>query len=192
MGYATDDMTNPLRGPDKPADPYVQALKDSPLLEEHHGTRHPSRFEPKPTIRPTQTDAVDGTHVYRNGALNVSNGDILHWDTSLFDTQGMWNGSTTFTIPSTGKNSGPWNFSVAISWSGAGGGSLRAIDLLRNGVSIATNTGPATTISQSIHTTVYSPSNGDTFTVKASQDSGGALAVTVGSTNMYFEVVHPW
>src|SRR5437868_280242 len=98
-------MSNPLRSPD-PVNPFGPS---SLVDEANTGTRHPSRFEPKQSsIANTQLVRNDTARVYRAGALSVATGATISWDTQSFDATGIWNGSTTFTIPATGKITGPW------------------------------------------------------------------------------------
>lgn len=184
-------MTNPFRGKDAPADPFIPT--GEAWTEERSGTRHPSRFEPtQSTIKPSQANPIDAAQVQRVNALNVNTGDIISWDTKLFDTQGLWNGTTTITVPKNGKVTGPWAFHTKITWPGTGAGSFRQVDILRNGASIATTSGPVATTAQDVSVVVYSPNRGDTFTVKVTDDSGGALALVTGATRMFFEYHHPW
>jgi hypothetical protein len=181
-------MSNPLRGPDAPYDPLANRV---PF--ETNDVRKPSRFEPtQSTVRQSQMDAVLASRVARVGAVSLANATTISWDTKIFDDKGIWSGGTQFIIPSTGKITGPWLFHAKITWPGTGAGSNRQIDILQAGVSIATMQGPASTTGQEISTLVYSPKAGALYTVQVTQDSGGPLAMTVGATNMFFEVHHPY
>lgn len=180
-------MSNPLRSPDP-----IDQFPPSRLIDESEtGVRHPSRFEARTsTIPATELARGDAARVYRNAALNVLIGDVISFDSKTYDTTGIWNGSTTFTIPATGKITGPWNIKAQIVWPGTGAGTNRQIEIRRNGSVITTKAGPATTTYQDISDVVYDPSRGDTFTITVSQDSGGALALTVGSDKTFFSMIH--
>jgi len=174
-------MANPLRGPDAPNDPFVDQLTM---------VRAPARQLSQPTIDSTVLDDIEAASIYRNAALSVNNNDIITWDTIITDSIGLWNGSTGIVIPIAGKITGPWRFHAQVTYPGTGAGTLRGIQLLQNGVAIATKTHPANALSVSLSRMVISPQPGDVFTVKITQDSGGPLALTVGSANMWFEVFH--
>lgn len=186
-------MSNPLRSPD----PTDQFDPHRLINESETGTRHPGRFETRTSIPNTQLVRLDAVRVYRNAALSVSTGNTISWDTvSLlqtgknFDTTGLWNGSTTLKIPSTGKVTGSWRIKAQIVWPGTGAGTNRQIEIRRNGTVLTTFAGPATSTYMAISDEVYDPSNGDAFTITVVQDSGGALALTVGSDKCFFSMVH--
>ena len=181
---------NILRGPDAP----FNAFSGKDLINESDsGTRHPGRFEPtQSTQRQTQMDAVLSCQASRVAALSLATLTTVIWDTKSFDEKGVWNGGTSFTIPSTGKNTGPWLFHTKVTWPGTGVGTIRQVDILQTGVSIATMQGPISTMGQEISVLVYNPNIGTIYTVQVTHDAGGTLAMTVGSTNMFFEVHHPY
>lgn len=180
-------MSNPLRSPD-PTDPFpVTKL----INEADTGVRHPGRFEARTSSIPnTQLVRNDTARVYRNAALSVIIGDIISWDTRSFDSTGIWNGSTSFIIPSTGKITGPWFIKSQIAWPGTGAGVLRQIEIRKNGTIICRKAGIATTTYQDISDTVYDPNRNDVFTITVDQDSGGPLALTVGADKTFFSMVH--
>lgn len=180
-------MSNPLRSPD-PDDRF----SPSKLINEPNtGTRHPSRFESRTsTIPDTQLVRSDYCRVYRNGALSVATGNTVSWDGKTNDTTGLWNGSTSFIIPSTGKITGSWRIHAQVPWPGTGAGTNRQIEIRKNGTVITTKSGPAATTYQEISDEIFDPSRGDTFTITVVHDAGGSLALTVGSDKCFFTLVH--
>lgn len=179
-------MPNPLRYPD-PKDPFSPL---SIINESDTGTRHPNRFEPT-------SASIPGTQLVRNdaarwgnvAAISVVTGDLPTFDTKSFDTVGLYNG-TKFIIPSTGKVTGAWLIKAQITWPGTGAGTVRKIQLRRNTAVFATKTGIATTTSQDIEDVIYDPARGDQFDIQVTHDAGGALALTVGSDQMFFSLIH--
>src|SRR6185369_9086905 len=134
-------MSNPLRSPD----PNDQFPPEAIINESSTGIRHPSRFEPRTSSIPnTELVRQDFARVYRNAALSVATGAVISWDTKTTDTTGLWNGSTTYTIPSTGKVSGVWKAKAQIAWPGTGAGVLRQIEIRKNGTVVTTFAGLAT------------------------------------------------
>ena len=196
MELSTDFiMTNPLRSPD----PIDQFSPQRIINESSEGTRHPGRFEARTASVPnTQLVRNDAVRVFRNAALSVATGATITWDSTIpkpqtaliYDTTGVWNGSTTFTIPLTGKVTGSWTIKVQVVWPGTGAGVNRQIEIRRNGSVIATNAGPAATTFQQISDIIYDPSRGDTVTITVVHDAGGSLALTVGSNNTFFSMIH--
>lgn len=180
-------MNNPLRSPD----PIDQFPPEKVIDEPNSGTRHPSRFESRTSSIPdTQLVRHDFARVYRNAALSVATGNTISWDSKTTDTTGIWNGSTAFIIPATGKISGPWKAKAQIVWPGAGGGTNRQIELRRNGAVVTTKAGPATTTFQDIEDDFFDLSRNDSFTLTVAHDAGGVLALTVGSPFSFFSMVH--
>lgn len=180
-------MGNPLRSPD-PDDPFSPTMI---INESDTGTRHPSRFESRTSSIPdTQLVRHDFARVYRNAALSVATGNLIGWDTKTTDTTGIWNGSTGFIIPSTGKISGPWKAKAQIVWPGTGAGVNRQIELRRNGAVVTTKAGPAITTYQDIEDDFFDLSRNDLFTLTVAHDAGGVLALTVGSPFTFFSMVH--
>lgn len=181
-------MSNSLRGND-PKLPFSpkEITTDNPDTV----TRRPNRFESKTSSIPqTQLVRYDVARVYRNSALSVVTGDIISWDTKSFDTTGVWNGATTLSIPTTGKTTGPWTIKAQVVWPGTGAGTNRQIEIRRNGTVLTTKSGLATTTYQDISDVIFDPNRNDLFTITVVQDSGGALALTVGSDKTFFSIVH--
>lgn len=182
-------MSNPLRGPDAPYEPYAKII----VNESETGTRHPARFETtQSTIRDSQMNAIVAAQISRVAPVSLTTGDVIVWDTKQFDEKGLWNGSTTITIPFTGKNTGPWLFHCKVTWPGTGAGTVRQLDIMQNAVSIATMQGPPTTMGQEISVLVWNPLNTNAYTVQITHDDGGVLVMNSGATNMFFEVHHPY
>lgn len=180
-------MSNPLRQPD-PINPFAP---NKIINESEQGTRHPGRFETRTTSIPnTQLVRNDFARVYRNAALSVATGAIISWDTKTLDATGIWNGSTTFTIPQTGKITGPWKAKAQIAWPGTGAGVNRQLEIRRNGAVITTKAGLATATYMDIEDDFFDLSRGDTFTITVVHDAGGSLALTVGSDKCFFSMVH--
>ena len=179
-------MSNPLRSPD----PTDQFDPHRLINETETGTRHPGRFETRTSIPNTQLVRLDSVRVYRNAALSVATGATISWDSKSFDTTGLWNGSSTFTIPSTGKVSGQVKVKAQITWPGTGAGTVRQIEIRRNGSVVTTKTGIATTTSQDIEDDFFDLSRNDTFTITVVHDAGGSLALSTGSDKCFFSLVH--
>lgn len=180
-------MSNPLRAPD----PEDQFSPESLIDEFDTGIRRPSRFESRTASIPdTQLVRHDFARVYRNAALSVATGATISWDSKTTDTTGIWNGTTSFIIPATGKITGPWKAKVQVVWPGTGGGVNRQIELRRNGAVVTTKAGPAATTFQDLQDDFFDLSRSDIFTVTVAHDAGGALALTVGSAFSFFSLVH--
>lgn len=181
-------MSNPLRFDD----PEDQFPPDHLISEVSTGTRHPNRMEPHPSSPNTQAVREDAARVYRNAALSVATGATVSWDSKVpgFDTTGIWNGSTTFTIPATGYIAGVWKAKAQITWPGTGAGVNRQIEIRKNGVVMTTKFGPANTITQDIEDDFNDPSRGDLFTITIVHDAGGSLALAVGSDKTFFSMIH--
>ena len=179
-------MSNPLRSPD-PDDQFPPAKL---INESESGTRHPGRFETRSSIPNTQLVRLDATRVYRNAALSVATGAAVTWDSKSFDATGLWDGSTQFIIPATGKVSGIWKAHAQVWWPGSGAGTLRQIEIQRNGVATTRIQGPATTTSQDIEDDFFDLNRNDIFTIVLVHDAGGTLALTVGSDKCFFSLTH--
>ena len=179
-------MSNPLRQPD----PIDKFSPDKIINSSETGTRQPGRFQPRPSVPDTQLVRSDFARVYRNAALSVATGAIVSWDAKTTDTTGIWNGSTTFTIPATGKITGPWKAKAQIAWPGTGAGVNRQIEIRKNGVVMTTKSGLATTTYQDIEDDFFDLSRLDLFTITVVHDAGGSLALTVGSDKTFFSMVH--
>lgn len=172
-------------------DPEDQFAPSKLINESETGIRHPGRFESRTASIPdTQLVRHDFARVYRNAALSVATGAVVSWDSKTTDTTGIWNGSTTFTIPATGKITGPWKAKAQIAWPGTGAGVNRQISIFKNGVSVTTKTGLATTTTQDIEDDFFDLNRGDVFIIIATHDAGGSLALTVGSDKCFFSMVH--
>lgn len=180
-------MSNPLRMPD-PDDQFAPAIL---INESESGVRHPGRFESRTASIPdTQLVRHDFARVYRNGALSVATGIVVPFDAKTTDTTGIWNGSTLFTIPATGKITGPWRVKAQIAWPGTGAGVNRQISIFKNGGQVTTKAGPATTTYQDIEDDFFDLNRGDTFGIVVTHDAGGSLALTVGLDKCFFSMVH--
>lgn len=179
-------MSNPLRFDD----PTNQFPPDRLIDESSTGTRHPGRFEARASIPNTQEVRQDTVRVYRNAALSVATNDFIPFDIKVDDTTGVWNGSTSFIIPSTGKITGPWSIHAQVAWPGTGGGSTRQIAIVRNGIARATFAGPADTTSQDVSDIINDPSGGDIIKVIVFHDAGGLLALNVGIDQTFFSMIH--
>jgi len=161
------------------------------INESEQGTRHPGRFETRTASVPnTQLVRNDTARVYLAGALSVATGATNSWDTSSFDSTGIWNGSSTFIIPGTGKITGPWKAKAQIAWPGTGAGVNRQIEIRRNGTVVTTKAGLATATYMDIEDDFYDLSRLDAFTITVVHDAGGTLALTVGSDKCFFSMVH--
>lgn len=180
-------MSNPLRQPD-PDDQFAPAKI---INESETGIRHPGRFESRTASIPdTQLVRHDFARVYRNAALSVATGAVVSWDSKTTDTTGIWNGSTTFTIPATGKITGPWKVKAQIGWTGLGGGTFRQVEIRRNNIIVTAKSNAATITDQDIEDDFFDLSRNDLFTITVVHDAGGSIALTVGSTRMFFSMVH--
>lgn len=180
-------MSNPLRN----NDPVDQFSPDKMIDESHSGVRHPGRFESRTSSIPnTQLVRNDTARIYRNAALSVANGATVVWDSKSFDSTGIWNGTTGFVIPATGKITGPWKVKAQIPWPGTGAGTVRQIEIQRNAVAVTRKAGLATSTYMDIEDDFYDVSRNDLFTIVVVHDAGGVLALTVGSVNCFFSMVH--
>lgn len=177
---------NALRQPD-PINPFPpNKIVDNPDTS----TRNPNRTLAKPSIPQTQLVRSDFARVYRNAALSVATGNTISWDSVTKDTTGIFNGSTTFTIPATGKITGPWKAKAQIPWSGAGGGTVRTIEIRKNGSVVTTKSALATVTYLDIEDDFFDLSRLDLFTITVAHDAGGSIALTPGSDKMFFSMVH--
>lgn len=148
--------------------------------------------------------AVDSTrpiprmraHVHSNaGTQSIPNATptVITFNTTDYDTAGLFTASR-FTIPRTGKVTGPWRLRGRAIYVSAAGGTVRELILRKNG---ATNvdyavTGPSTINALSVDLLINDPSPGDFYELVANQDSGGPLNLTTTPEKCFFEIVHQW
>jgi len=202
-------MTNPLRGPDKPYDPFVGKLGQ----EEKYGTRHPSRLETRnATLGNTTPQQRLRARVHGNTATQSINSGVTNtivvFDTvtktfpvpNEFDTSdgtntaGLLN-SNGFLIPSTGKITGTWLFHVHLNWAAAAAG-YREVNIIVNSVAnilASTHTlGSNDEQSQDVLVLVNDPPAGTFYKVAVNQTSGAGLNIDKDPAHTYFECIHLW
>lgn len=173
-------------------DPYAR-----PSSEQEQGTRHPSRFEPKQqTISNTQIQQRMRANVFRaaNQAIVTATPTAVSFDTKLFDTSGIWNGTTRLTIPSTGKVSGTWQVAGQVDWTADAAGSIRQVQIRKNGVTALKTFAQAPSVAQiqSVSVLVNDPNPGDFYELVVTQDAGHSVNILGGQDLITFEAIHLW
>lgn len=159
--------------------------------------RNPGRSTPKQVaVDSTRPVARMRAHVHSSSATqSIPSGvpTVVSFNVTDYDTAGLFTASR-FTIPHTGKVTGPWRLRGRGIFVAAAGGTVRELILRKNG---ATNVdyaviGPNVLSALSVDLTINDPNPGDFFELVANQDSGGALNLTTAPEKCFFELVHLW
>jgi|SRR3990172_6833932 len=157
--------------------------------------RNPGRNEPKTVLvdstRPSQRM---GAHVHSSSAtqsINNTTVTVVAFNTVDFDAIGLF-ASNKFTIPSTGKVTGPWLIHGHAIFVKAAGGTARELILRKNGTTnlVYSVVEPNTLDSLDVATLINDPTPGDFFELVVNQDSGGAINLTTVPEKTFFEIIH--
>lgn len=186
-------MNNPLRSPD-PVDPFPP----SRIIDESEtGTRQPLRFQPKQnTTGNTQLQQRMCASRFLSGAAVIPSGaatnTVLSWATNNFDTSGLGSASG-FTIPITGKITGPWRLHCMITWAAAAAG-FRELNLYKGGSQVVRNhvLGLNDLQSLEVDKIFLDPPGSTVFSVKVNQTSGGDLNILAEPYHTFFEIIYQW
>lgn len=172
---------------DLPPDPFAY-LQQLPA-------RAPGRVEAKtvvvdstrPTIRMRAVVEKSGNQAITTGAAFTT----VTFATTLFDTVGLYT-ANKFTIPTTGKVTGPWRLFGQVTWAGDSAGTRRQLRLRKNAATTlrTVEMSPvANPQSQLIEYIVNDPNPSDFYELQVSHDAGHDVNVT---PDAQFGIIHHW
>lgn len=191
---------NPLRHPDPRPDPFTPEGSTIFSTEETYGTRHPSRLEPKQsTLSNTQIQQRIRARVSSVPSTPIATGvpAAVTFTQKDFDTDGIWNGTTKFTIPVTGKVTGLWMMIAQVTWENTVGGTFRQIAIRKNGSASPLIASYKMAPQAQVQATpviafVNDPNPGDFFEIFVSHDAGVNVSIAGSTDQAYFSVIHLW
>lgn len=157
--------------------------------------RNPGRNEPKQIVVDSTRPALRmRAYVEKTGSQAITTGagfTVVTFATTLFDTVGLFN-ANKFTIPTTGKVTGPWQLVGMVTWAGDATGTRRQLRIRKNGTTTLRTVimQPVANVqSQYIQYMVNDPNAGDFYELMVSHDKGSDLNVTADSD---FAIIHLW
>lgn len=168
---------------DLPPDPFA-----------HSTVRQPRRDEPLPTTRATQPQQRIRALVEKTGTQAITTGAafvVVTFGVTLFDTSGIYT-ANKFTIPLTGKVTGPWLIFGQVTWAGDAAGTRRQLRLRKNNATtlrLVDMSPVANAQSEQIQYMVNDPTPGDFYELQVSHDAGHDVNVVVDAQ---FGLLHNW
>lgn len=129
-------------------------------------------------------------------AIVTATDTFLLFDVVDFDSVGLWSVTTNrFTIPTTGRVTGPWLIHGQAKWAGSVAGTFRKLWIRRNGSTAIRSTWFSPVANpQSLNVTalIDDPTPGDYFELMVRHDAGVNVDVLKAPDETYFSIIHLW